>query len=75
MYTVYYTLYRFNHFSATCPESRPDAHTTGARVAALNFCCPTVNLVQPVAGQTQDNQCTPCTVTATSNCDNFSKFL
>ena len=28
-------------------------------------------LVQPVVGQTQENECSPCSVSATSNCDNY----
>jgi len=28
-------------------------------------------LVQPVVGQTQENECIPCSVSATSNCDNY----
>ena len=62
---------RFNLFSATCPESRPYAQTVGMGAAELNYCCPTINLIQPVEGLDQDNQCALCTVTATSNCDNF----
>ena len=63
--------YQFNLFSARCPESRPIAQTTGIGTAALNFCCPTINLVQPGVGQTQNNQCTRCEITDKSNCDNY----
>ena len=32
-------------------------------------------LVQPVVGQTQENECSPCSVSATSNCDNYQADL
>ena len=28
-------------------------------------------LVEPVVGQTQENECSPCIVSITSNCDNY----
>ena len=62
---------RFNLFSASCPKSRPFAQRTSVGADVLYFCCPTRQFIQPVEGLDQDNQCALCTVTATSNCDNF----
>ena len=66
-------LRRFISFSATCPEELPYAQSVGVGSSALDFCCPNT-LVIPTAGQTLNNVCSPCVVTAESNCDNFGKF-
>ena len=64
----------FIFFSAACPEQRPFAQTLGVGAVAIDFCCPTPTLVQPIAGQTPKNVCTICVATAENNCDNFGKF-
>ena len=35
------------------------------------FCCPTSNLL---VGGTDENECSPCFVTALSNCDNYQAY-
>ena len=51
----------------------PIAQPYGFGANAINYCCPTEKLVRPVAGETVDNQCSPCYPTTLSNCANYGE--
>ena len=61
--------------SATCPEEMPIAKTFGYGASAINYCCPTDELVRPpITGGTAENQCAACYKTALSNCGNYGEY-
>merc|ERR1712157_678088 len=57
---------------ATCPEKMPIAKTFGYGASAMNYCCPTDELVRPsITEKTVENQCAACYTTTLSNCGNY----
>ena len=51
----------------------PIAKTFGDGASAMNYCCPTDNLVLPT-GEPTENQCAACYITTLSNCDNYGEY-
>ena len=61
---------------ATCPQEMPIAKTFGYGASAMNYCCPTDELVRPsITGKTVENQCAACYTTTLSNCGNYGEFF
>ena len=60
-------------FSGTCPQEMFVAKSYGFGANALNYCCPTDELIRPVAGQTTENQCAACYKTTLSNCGDYGE--
>ena len=54
----------------------PIAKTFGYGASAMNYCCPTEELVRPsITGKTVENQCDACYTTTLSNCGNYGEYL
>ena len=51
----------------------PLAKSYGFGANALNYCCPTDELIRPVAEQATENQCAACYKTTLSNCGNYGE--
>ena len=54
----------------------PNAKTFGYGASAINYCCPTDELIRPsITGTAVENECSACYTTTLSNCGNYGKSL